>query len=281
MTTPTEKVAITNIKKEPGWLYSVTPNGNVWVDRWKDGTQYRVYIGVGIQRDDGFQYEVDDDGDIVRRALTPAARRAAPVTPVHITPSAPSATPPASESAPPASTVRATPKEPRSTRTGTQAKTSEDVGRRSPDGLRKYIKTTLPDLLRRDPRWASSAYEMTLQAIIWHHLSHWVEREWHLEIEAFVGKTGLKADIVIEKLTLSGETHPQYGLVAIEVKPNAEIQKLIDDIEKLKTYIKRTEVNFGVLIYRSNQSQYDDAVKEHIAKSGHERRIFAVRVPKS
>ena len=75
-----EKIARTDISREPGYMYFLDKQGDVARASMarggrgskKKGGQQKKIVKVGVRRDKGYLYFIDKDGDVSR---TPMARR--------------------------------------------------------------------------------------------------------------------------------------------------------------------------------------------------------------
>lgn len=78
----------------------------------------------------------------------------------------------------------------------------------------------------------------------------------------------MKADLLIGRLNEERGFAKNAGLIAVEVKPRAEVDKLVADLDKLRTYLRRASntINCGILIYLSareaDQNELDYAIGE-------------------
>ena len=152
--------------------------------------------------------------------------------------------------------------------------------------VKNFIKKELKALVEADRRLhiaklnRNKITEYTLQAIIWDHLSQFVEGSWMLSIEDFVPTfKNKKADIVLCKLTRDGRPDLHSGTIAIEVKPNGQQKGLFGDLKKLSQYIgrQRSPINLGVLMYLSPLDLYEKDLRKR-AKSLCGRKIEVIRL---
>ncbi len=149
--------------------------------------------------------------------------------------------------------------------------------------LHDYIKFKLKEAVEKDSRLIQiKMTEYTLQAIVWDHISRYVGEEWTCSIEDFIPSTAWKADVVIYKMTSSFKVDPRYGAVAIEVKPNGQVDGIKNDIKKLVKYTRlaRSPVNYGIMIYMSKQSSLEKYLKTYLNKYNENevRKIHLIRV---
>jgi hypothetical protein len=120
--------------------------------------------------------------------------------------------------------------------------------------VRTRLRSALVEIVSNDLRvHDEDMTEYTLQAIIYEHASWALGPRWRVLVEDFVHKTDMKADLVIDRLCADGSPDKSTGTIAIEVKPKGGVETLGPDIEKLKSYVRRSSnaVNCGILFYLS------------------------------
>ena len=133
--------------------------------------------------------------------------------------------------------------------------------------VRRRLKSELVEIVTGDPRVHDDVMtEYTLQAIIFEHVSWALGRRWRVLVEDFIHRTNMKSDLVIDRLTADGFPDEATGTIAVEVKPAGGIERLGPDIDKLKSYVRRSSnaVNCGILFYRSSRETDPAAIRKRI-----------------
>lgn len=144
--------------------------------------------------------------------------------------------------------------------------------------VRRYLKYDLPTDLERHVRvQRDEMNEATYTAVTWETIQRRVGPKFRIEIDAAIPRTNCRADIVLYR-------NLSTGVIAIEVKANAQVRGLVTDLRKLRDYIRRCpDVNYGVVVYFSSVEAADALYREHRAIGARSstlgRKLAIVRVP--
>lgn len=139
--------------------------------------------------------------------------------------------------------------------------------------VRKYLRHELVADLERHRRilHGEQLNEATYCAIVMGVIEARLHNGYGVHVDTSIPGTSLRPDLIIFK-------NRATGVIAIELKPNAQTKGLLTDLKKLEGYVRRGQVNFGLLVYFSSTNNAEEALRQQLARSKHARKLAVRRV---
>lgn len=149
----------------------------------------------------------------------------------------------------------------------------EDGRLRTISAVRRYLRRDLARELEGHRRIAKAENlnEATYCAILYEVVQARLHDGYGVHVDTTIPGTALRPDLVIFR-------NQATGVIAIEVKPNAQIKGLLDDLKKLEGYVRRHQVNFGLLVYFSSTPHGEQKLRAAVKKSKNYRKLAVRRV---